>query len=268
MSTPDEMGLTAEAARGYEAFFVPAIFHQWPEPICDAASISKADKVLDAGCGTGILTREVRRRGARVTGLDLSESMLGVAREVCPNVAFHKGNVCDLPFETDTFDVAVSAFMLMFVPQPEDAIREIIRVVRPGGRIAFSVWQNLDQNPVYRHLAAATKEVAGDDSAQAMAWPFTMGELQGLHDLAQAAGLDEVSVTPRDGTARFPSVEELVDVEVNAWLLADSVSQQQIDQICRLLRQYYGPFTDADGPVCFPLNGIIVSGTVSLEHGG
>ncbi len=76
MSTPDEMGLTPDAALGYEEFFVPAIFHQWPERIISAADISKSDDVLDVGCGTGALTRELARCTGRVTGFDLSESML------------------------------------------------------------------------------------------------------------------------------------------------------------------------------------------------
>lgn len=262
MSTPDEMGLTEEAARGYESFFVPAIFHQWPPFLIDAAQIQADNRVLDAGCGTGVLSRQLHALGATVTGLDLSDSMLSVAREVCPNAAFHQGNVCKLPFEDNQFDAAVSAFMLMFVPEPMEAIAELKRVVRPGGRIAFSVWQSLDSNPVYRHLTDATGQVAGEDAAQAMAWPFAMGDMTNLDNLCSQAELNNVSLVEHDGTAHFPSVEELVNIEINAWLLAGSVSQQQIDQICQRLRGTYADFADASGPIRFPLNAIIASATV------
>lgn len=117
MSTPDEMGLTPEAALGYEQFFVPAIFHQWPARIISAAAINQNDDVLDVGCGTGALTRELVKYAGSATGFDLSESMLSVARQVCPTVNFQQGNVAELPFDDSTFDVVVSAFMLMFVPE-------------------------------------------------------------------------------------------------------------------------------------------------------
>lgn len=263
MSEPDEMGLTIDAAQGYEAFFVPAIFHQWPEKIANAANLSNGAHILDAGCGTGVLTREVRGRGCTVTGIDLSSSMLSVARETCPDVSFEIGNVCELPFDDNSFDAALSAFMLMFVPQPENALAELSRVVRPGGRIALSVWQNLGNNPVYRSLVDATQEVAGDESAQAMGWPFTMGDAPALAKLFDQAGLTDVSVTAHAGDAQFPSVEALVNIEISAWLLAESISQTQIEQITRSLRQRYAPFTNNAGAIRFPLNALIAEATVA-----
>ena len=86
MTDVDEMGLTPEAAQGYEQYFVPAIFDQWPVRIIDAAGAGEGHLVLEVGCGTGVLARELTKRvgqNGSVTGLDLSESMLGVARGLC-----------------------------------------------------------------------------------------------------------------------------------------------------------------------------------------
>ena len=82
MSTPDEMGLTPEAARGYESYFVPAIFGQWPPIFAEIAELRSGEDVLDVGCGTGVFTREALKTvgsTGSVTGIDLSESMLEVA---------------------------------------------------------------------------------------------------------------------------------------------------------------------------------------------
>ncbi|MEM7502389.1 MAG: methyltransferase domain-containing protein, partial [Pseudomonadota bacterium] len=128
MSTVDEMGLTPEAANGYEEFFVPAIFDQWPPVMISAAAVTNGEDVLDVGCGTGVLTRELTRHvgdDGSATGFDLSESMLGIARERCPNATFKQGNVIDLPFDDQSFDVVISSFMLMFVPDPEKALSEM-----------------------------------------------------------------------------------------------------------------------------------------------
>jgi len=259
MSAPDEMGLTPDAALGYEQFFVPAIFHQWPSKIISAAAITESDDVLDVGCGTGALTREVVKCAGSAMGIDLSESMLGVARQVCPTVTFHQGNVAELPFDDSTFDTVVSAFMLMFVPDPKQAIGEIKRVLRPGGRIAAGIWQGLDNNPVYDALVESTREVVDNQSADSMAWPFTMGDVGKVEGIFNVDGLHDVSITAHDGYAEFPSVEDLVGVEIQAWLLADNVSADQIAEIAVKLRSKYSDFANSDGPIKFPLNAFIVS---------
>ncbi|MEM7705304.1 MAG: methyltransferase domain-containing protein [Pseudomonadota bacterium] len=260
MSTPDEMGLTPEAANGYEQFFVPAIFQQWPPVLMAAARISNGDAVLDVGCGTGVLTRELTQHvgdTGSLTGFDLSESMLSVARERCPGATFLQGNVVELPFEDQRFDIVVSSFMLMFVPDPKKALSEMRRVLKPGGRLVASVWQGLQDNIVYRHLVDATREVAGEEAAKSMAWPFTMGSPGALESIFASADLEEAEITHHDGTADFPSVEDFVTTEVQAWLLANDVEQKQIDEMVSLMRTKYPSFEDATGPVSFPLNALI-----------
>jgi SAM-dependent methyltransferase len=263
MSTADEMGLTPDAAHGYEQFFVPAIFHQWPAKIISAAAIAESDDVLDVGCGTGVLTREVVKCAGSATGIDLSESMLGIARQVCPTVTFQQGNVAELPFGDSTFDAVVSAFMLMFVPNPKQAIGEMQRVLRPGGHMAAGIWQGLDNNPVYNALVESTREVVDDQAADSIAWPFTMGDVGKLEDIFNVDGLNDISITAHDGYAEFPSVEDLVGVEIGAWLLADSVSAEQISEIAEKLRSKYSDFANSDGPIKFPLNAFTVSAVSS-----
>jgi len=260
MSTPDEMGLTPEAAEGYEQFFVPAIFDQWPPIMISATGVGIGDDVLDVGCGTGVLTREIVKHvgeAGSVTGIDLSESMLGVARNNCPGAKFKQGNVAELAFDDEGFDVVVSSFMLMFVPDPEKAISEMRRVLRPGGRLVVSVWQGLDNNIVYRALVEATREVTDDASADSMAWPFTMGEAGRLANIFESAGVENATISEHDGTADFPSVEDFVATEIQAWLLADSVDENQIDAMVKLLRAKYPDFGGRDGAITFPLNALI-----------
>ncbi len=260
MSTTDEMGLTAEAANGYEEFFVPAIFDQWPPTMVAAAAVSKGDDVLDVGCGTGVLTRALVQHvgdGGSATGFDLSESMLGVARNRCPDATFKQGNVIQLPFDDQSFDAVISSFMLMFVSDPERALSEMQRVLRPGGRLVISVWQGLENNVVYRDLVEATREVAGDDSADSMAWPFTMGQAGRLEGIFKSVGMRGVAISEHDGTATFPSVEDFVATEIQAWLLADSVDVDQINAMVKLLRTKYPPFEKVTGEVSFPLNALV-----------
>ena len=269
MSNADEMGLTPAAAMGYEQFFVPAIFYQWPEKLIAAAGIEAGHDVLDVGCGTGVLTRELSRvvgeQGA-VHGLDFSESMLGVARKECPGVEFRQGDATVLPYPNESFDRVTSSFMLMFVPEPAQAIREMLRVLRPGGRLAVSVWRDLGNNSVYGELTDATRRVIDSEAAELMAWPFTLGSTGQLEAIFSAAGAVNHGVAHYDGIARFPSVEAFVSTEVQAWLMADSVTENQLGALTRQLQARFESLTDKNGAFTFPLNATIGTAVTNIEH--
>jgi SAM-dependent methyltransferase len=108
------------------------------------AAVRAGSHVLDVACGTGVVAITAARLGARVTGLDLTPELLRVARENAATAAveidWHEGDVESLPFVQDTFDVVVSQFGHMFAPRPEVAVLEMLRVLKPGGTIAFSTW--------------------------------------------------------------------------------------------------------------------------------
>lgn len=261
MSQPDAMGLTPEAAAGYEEFFVPAIFHQWPSRLAAIAMINSGHNVLDVGCGTGVMTRALARRvgsTGKATGIDLSTSMLGVARSHCPEAEFKEGDATALPYRDNQFDAALSAFMLMFVPEPFQALSEMHRVLRPGGQGVVSVWSGLADNPIYAVLADQVREVAGDDAATSIAMPFSLGSTSQLEALFDQAGITEVRITGIDGTATFPSLDELVRTEIQAWLLAGSLDGQAIDQVCAQFRQAL-PELAMQSPVTFAMNAHVAS---------
>ena len=108
------------------------------------AGIQPRQRVLDVACGTGVVAVTAARAGARVTALDITPELLERARynarlaEV--EVDFHEGDVEKLPFADSAFDVVLSQFGHMFAPRPALAIAEMLRVLRPGGTVAFSTW--------------------------------------------------------------------------------------------------------------------------------
>jgi SAM-dependent methyltransferase len=108
------------------------------------AGMQAGARVLDVACGTGVVAVTAARLGARVTGLDLTPELLAVARDNARiagvDIDFHDGDVEDLPFERDTFDVVVSQYGHIFAPRPEVAAAEMLRVLKSGGTIAFSTW--------------------------------------------------------------------------------------------------------------------------------
>ena len=133
MSDQDAWQLAHDAAVAYEKDFVPAIFAQWPPVLAEVAGMKPGDRVLDVACGTGILARDAADRvgsTGRVTGFDLNEAMLAVARRLRAEINWRQGDAGKLPFEDGAFDVVVSQFALMFFPDQVAALREMWRVLR------------------------------------------------------------------------------------------------------------------------------------------
>jgi SAM-dependent methyltransferase len=113
--------------------------------LVEFAGVRSGEKVLDVACGTGVVAITAARRGAAVSGLDLTPELIEHARENekvagCGPIEWTEGDAERLPYADGGFDVVLSQFGHMFAPRPEVALGEMRRVLKPGGRIAFATW--------------------------------------------------------------------------------------------------------------------------------
>ena len=106
----------------------------------DAARVTPGMQVLDVCCGPGMLAAGALARGAEAVGLDFSVGAVELARRLVPNGRFEQGDAQALPFSAASFDAVVCGYGLMHLPEPAAALREMLRVLHPGGRAAVSVW--------------------------------------------------------------------------------------------------------------------------------
>lgn len=137
-------------AQVYDEFFVPALFHPWTCVVADAADVEPGQRVLDVACGTGVLACTLAERvglGGSVVGLDPSEEMLEVARTKSDSIEWRTGRAESIPFPDESFDAVASQFGIMFFDDPGGALREMMRVMRPGGRLAVAVCDALENSP-------------------------------------------------------------------------------------------------------------------------
>jgi SAM-dependent methyltransferase len=262
MSDPDAWQLAHEAAVAYEKDFVPAIFSQWPPVLAEVTGMKAGDRVLDVACGTGILAREAAERvqpTGRVTGLDLNEAMLAVARQLRAEIDWRQGDAEKLPFDDSAFDVVVSQFALMFFPDQVTALREMWRVLAPRGRLAVAVCAPITHTNGYSALARLLRREAGDRAGAMVEGYFAIGDEAALQWLCKAAGIAGASVITREGWARFASIDELVRIEIKGSPLTGLVDETSYQKVLRAARQELRDFSDDQGKVSIRLDATILT---------
>jgi len=269
MSTTDDRRgqVVAEAAEVYERFFVPALFAQWVPTVLDAAAVAPGDRVVDVGCGTGVLARAAAEQvgpSGDVVGLDRNDGMLQVARRSPAAVDWRAGRAEALPFPDGAFDRVVSQCALMFFDDRQAAVREMARVVRPGGTVTVATWVEVEQSPGYAAMVELLRRVVDEAAAQALLAPFCLGTDTRLREIL-APVLPDVTVTRREGTARFESIAAWVHTDIRGWTLAGRIDDATLDRLLAEAERELRPFTDDEGHVAFPAPALVASAVAPLE---
>jgi SAM-dependent methyltransferase len=242
---------------------VPALFWQWAPTIAAEARIGAGDSVLDVACGTGVLAlAALDRVGAKgtVVGLDPNADMLTVARRKTARIDWREGRAEQIPFAGGSFDASVSQFGLMFFEDKVAGLREMMRVLKPGGRIAVAVCDSLEQSPGYAAVANMLERLFGSDVANAFRAPFVLGDSDLLRELCAEAGIIGAEVKRISGTVRFNSIESLISTErACVWTLGGLLDDEQFMRLREEAVHVLAPFVTAGGLVEFDLPALVVS---------
>lgn len=208
----------------YETVFVPAMLDPLARATLRRAEARKGERMLDLGCGTGIVSRRFAPalgRGGRIVAVDISAGMLAKARSLpAPAGApidWREADAAGLDLPDAAFDLVVCQQSLQYMPDRGAAAAEAARVLAAGGRAVFSVWRALEHCSLFEALVEAEcrhLEKLGV-TYEELAAPFLMDDAEALRALLAEAGFARVEVAEASIEARFPSAAGFVeDVEI------------------------------------------------------
>lgn len=247
----DQGRITLNAARMYEEYAVPALFKGWTPKIADAARIQPGYQVLDVACGTGVLTRYLEEsRKAQVIGIDQSGAMLSVASSAAPQIRWDEGRAELLPYANNSFDAVVSQFGFSFFHNAEDAIKEMIRVVRPGKYIAVSVWNDREASPLYQAFKNLASKHLGEKLIEKLKSPFSWDK-QKLISLFLHPGIHFPEITTLKTRVHFSSIKAWMYAEIQGWFPNDMVSDLALEAFIPIAEKELAKFVDPQRGVEF-----------------
>ena len=203
--------LSGDAPTTYTRFGYK-IMEPWTDDLIHSAHCRDGDRVLDVACGPGLVANRVNQVSGKlctVTGIDLNEGMLNIARRT-QNIEWHQGSATELPFGEGAFDVVLCQQGLQYFSDRNAAVKEMARVLSPGGRIALNVWGALERQIFHASLVEGIGKFLGAEAKSAFDLAFSLDSADELRKLAAGAGMTDIRVRFETRTMRYPTASGMV----------------------------------------------------------
>jgi ubiquinone/menaquinone biosynthesis C-methylase UbiE len=255
----------ANPAENYERFFVPLIGAPLAEDLIEAAALRPGERVLDVACGTGVVTRLAAARvgpDGTVAGADIHPAMLAVARAASDDsIAWYETSAEAMPLPDESYDVVLCQMGLQFVSNKLAALREMRRVLAPGGRALLNVPGPTP--PMFSILADALARHVDPQTGSFMHAVFSLHDAGELRDLMERAGFRDTAVDAETKTLQFPPPEQFLWQYVLSTPLAERLAPLDEERRAALetdVRREWQPFV-SDGGMTLELRMTTVSAT-------
>jgi ubiquinone/menaquinone biosynthesis C-methylase UbiE len=200
-------------------------------PLLDATGVRAGTRILDVATGPGYVAAEAAARGAHAIGIDFAADMVAEARRRYPKLDFREGDAETLGFDPASFDAVVCAFGILHIADPDRAIAEAYRVLRPDGRFAFTVWAGPDRHDFFAIVLKAL-EAHGDAQVPLPLAPpiFRFSDPLECRTALTQAGFVDISVAELPLQWRAPSIEAILHFVYRGTMRTSMVLERQTSQ--------------------------------------
>lgn len=219
--------------------------------VLDAAELVASERLLDVGCGSGLLCELAAGRGARVSGIDVTPELLAVARDRVPVADLREGDMSALPFESGSFDVVTGVNSFQFAPDPALAFAEAARVLRGGGRLvvaAFTEPERSEGTAMHLAMKGLVEAIEGREDGYA---PYALSVEAGLRQAVGDAGLTVIGGAEVPVAWRYADADEALRSLFSSAGGARAIRAAGRERVREVLLAAMAPFTGADGAVTF-----------------
>lgn len=230
--------------------------------LLDLARLFPGAKVLDAGCGTGLVAANAKLLGAVAEGIDFSEGMVEQAKDQFPDINFSVGDVEDLPVQDETFDAVLSNIVLFHVTDPEKAMAEARRVLKPNGRFVFSQWLGPDRSECYRILFDVLGRHADMSRADPAPNAYVLSDEANVSEMMRRVGFTDIKSAIVENVLHAPGpsfFEFFMKFGVRVPLVLDRQEQDVQNTIRKEVDELTAPFL-SDGVYKLPMPSVVFSG--------
>lgn len=262
-----EATFSGSVPANYDKLLVPLIFEDYANEITERANVVSGGQVLEIACGTGVVTRKLREHlpdDVTLIATDINPDMQAVAiagLDGVEGLSFEIQDGTALTYDDDRFGAVVCQFGIMFYPDKAAGYAEAARVLKPGGKFIFNVWDSFKNNPLMALADRAATEMMPDDPPPFMKIPFGYSDTNEIRAALQAAGFGRVDISVLPGTSRADSARTVANTFATGTPLApifmERGIEECIDELEAIIVKEYG-----DGSIAAPMQAIVFEATL------
>lgn len=252
MATSKQWQLAQDAAERYERIVVPAILGPAARSLVEWSDLRDGERVVDIGCGTGAATQFAAEKvgaSGRVAGVDVNAGMIDVAKSVPPVqgavIEWFQNSAYQLPFTEGEFDVALCAQTLQFLEDRPRALTEMHRILKPGGRIAVSLWSDIQKSPYFHAMVQAITKNIGAETAAGLRAAFGLSDSKTIRALLTGVRFKNVKASVKELLLELPKPEDFVPRHVSAtpmstgfYAASEEARRAVVHDVSKQLAQY------------------------------
>jgi len=217
--------------------------------VLDKIALNRSVKLLDVGCGSGLFSSLAAEKGAAVTGIDATEAMIARAKVKVPGAKFSVGEMEELLFEANSFDVVCGFNSFQYAANTKNALSEARRVLKPGGKLIAMIWGNKEDCEAATYLKAVGSLLPPPPPSAP--GPFALTENKALENILTDIGFKKLERVDIPSVWDYPNQDIALRGLLSAGPAVKAIEYSGIERVSETLSRAVVPYVQGNGHVVY-----------------